>query len=142
MSMAWVREANPAWDENKQRIVAGAPDGVFDDRYGDLEIGALAPSEWWRVEKDGRVVGYGWLDVNWGDAEILLATDPEHRRQGVGSFILDHLSEEASTRGLRYLTNVVRPTHPDGDMVRAWLVKRGFEPSPDGRLLRAVVAAR
>ena len=82
-------------------------------RGADLEVGALAPSEWWRVEKDGRVVGYGWLDVNWGDAEILLATDPEDRRQGVGSFILDHLSEEASTRGLRYLTNVVRPTHPE-----------------------------
>lgn len=140
--MGWVREANAAWDEDKQRIVAGAPQGIFDARYGDLELGALAPAEWWHVEVDGRVVGYGWLDVNWGDAEILLATDPEHRRRGVGTFILEHLAEEAAARGLRYLTNVVRPTHPDGDVVRAWLEKRGFEASPDGRLLRAVVPAR
>ncbi len=139
MSLSWIAESNPEWDEDKARVVAGAPDGVFDSRYRDLPRGSLAPGEWWRVEQDGRTVGYGWLDVNWGDAEILLATDPGHRRQGVGSFALTHLEQEAAARGLRYLTNVVRPTHPEADVVRAWLVKRGFEPSPDGRLLRAVV---
>lgn len=139
--MEWIHEPNAQWDEDKARIVAGAGEGVFDTRYGELEKGSRVPAEWWHVELEGRVVGYGWLDVNWGDAEILLATDPEHRGQGVGSFILKHLEAEASKRGLRYLTNVVRPTHPDADRVRAWLEKRGFSASPDGRLLRAVVPA-
>ena len=74
----------------------------------------------------------------WGDAEILLATDPEHRGQGVGTFVLEHLEHEAKERGLNYVYNTVRPTHPDREAVTAWLEKRGFEPSEDGSLLRAV----
>ncbi|HEY8432163.1 MAG TPA: GNAT family N-acetyltransferase [Sandaracinaceae bacterium] len=139
MTLAWIPESPAIWDEGKRRIVGGAPPGVFDSRYAALPLGALVPGEWWRVEDQGRTVGYGWLDVNWGDAEILLATDVEARGRGVGSFILSKLEAEAAARGLNYLTNVVRPTHPDAERVTAWLTARGFTPSVDGRLLRAVV---
>lgn len=139
MGLVWIAENPPTWDEGKQRIVGGAPAGVFDSRYGALALGALVPGEWWRVEDRGRTVGYGWLDVNWGDAEILLATDVEARGRGVGSFILVELEKEAHARGLNYLYNVVRPTHPDGERISAWLAARGFVPSVDGRMLRAVV---
>ena len=140
MSLSWIHETSATWDDDKARIVGGAPAGIFDTRYGELEQGALVPAEWWRVEDDGRTVGFGWLDVTWGDAEILLATDVEARGKGVGTFILEHLEDEARQRGLRYLYNVVRPTHPDGETVAAWLRERGFEDERDGRLVRGVSA--
>ncbi|MCB9597457.1 MAG: GNAT family N-acetyltransferase [Sandaracinaceae bacterium] len=138
MSLSWIRERNAVWNADKARIVGRAAPGIFDTRYGNLAEGHLVPAEWWRVEDDGRTVGYGWLDVNWGDAEILLATDAEARGRGVGTFVLRQLELEARARGLNYMYNIVRPTHPEGDRVTAWLVARGFGAAHDGRLLRAV----
>ncbi len=137
--LTWIRERLPVWDAPKARIVGQAPAGVFDTRYAELSEGAPVPGEWWRAERDGAVVGYGWLEVVWGDAEVLLATAPDARRQGVGAFVLEQLEREARSRGLRYLYNVVRPTHPAAAEVAAWLSERGFRPSEDGRLLRTVV---
>ena len=98
MALAWIRESPPEWDAGKRRIVGGAPRGIFDTRFAKLVEGELVPGEWWRVESDGRAVGYGWLDAVWGDAEILLAVDPEVRGSGVGTFIVDHLEAEAKDR--------------------------------------------
>lgn len=139
MPLLWIHESPAIWDAGKARLVGRAPKGVFDARYAQAREGDLAPGEWWRVEEDGRVIGYGWMDVTWGDAEILLATDPEARKRGVGSFILSNLEAEAHARGLNYLHNVVRATHPNAEEVSAWLRRRGFVSSDDGRLLRAVV---
>lgn len=141
MSLAWIRERGPVWDQAKQRIVGGAPVGVFDARYKALAPGAPVPGEWWRVDDDGKTVGYGWLEVVWGDAEVLLATAPEAQGKGVGQFVLDRLEAEARARGLNYLYNVVRPTHPEGEKVGRWLAKRGFKAQEDGRLLRSPVKA-
>lgn len=138
MALSWIRERNAVWNADKARIVGRAPAGIFDTRYGRLEEGHLVPAEWWRVEDQGRTVAFGWMDVNWGDAEILLATDAEARGRGVGTFVLKHLELEARSRGLNYMYNLVRPTHPQGAEVTAWLVKRGFAAASDGRLLRAV----
>ncbi|MBX3271775.1 MAG: GNAT family N-acetyltransferase [Sandaracinaceae bacterium] len=138
MTLSWIRERNAVWNADKARIVGRAPAGIFDTRYGKLEEGDLVPAEWWRVEDDGRTVAYGWLDVNWGDAEILLATEPEARGRGVGTFVLKHLELEARARGLNYMYNLVRPTHPHGEQLTAWLVRRGFEAARDGRLVRSV----
>jgi N-acetylglutamate synthase-like GNAT family acetyltransferase len=137
--LEWVAEKSARWDENKRRIVGEAPVGVFDRRYRELSEGEVLAGDWWRVEEDGEVVGYGWLDVVWGDAEVLLATAPGKENRGIGAFILKELEREAGSRGLNYLYNVVRPTHPDGKNVTDWLVKRGFKLSEDGSFLRAVV---
>jgi N-acetylglutamate synthase-like GNAT family acetyltransferase len=142
MTLSWVRESPATWDDEKRRIVGGATAGIFDRRYGELEVGAMPPGEWWRVEESGEVVGFGWLDVVWGDAEILLATAPDARGRGVGTFILRQLEREAHERGLNYLYNVVRPTHPDRERVSAWLAARGFQPSEDGSLLKATAMDR
>lgn len=137
--LRWIRESPAIWDEGKERIVGAAPAGIFDRRYRELKKGTLVPGEWWRVEEGDPIVGYGWLDVVWGDAEILLATLPSVEGRGVGTFILEQLEKEARARGLNYLYNVVRPTHPRAREVSAWLEKRGFQASADGSLLREVV---
>jgi N-acetylglutamate synthase-like GNAT family acetyltransferase len=112
-----------------------------------LATGARRPgerlsSDWWRVERDGRVVGYGWLDDVWGDAEILLAVEDGERRSGVGAFVLERLEEEAADRGLNYVLNVVRDTHPDAAAVTAWLQRHGFAAAEDGALRKRVRAGQ
>ena len=139
MSRNWIRENPAVWDERKQEVIGGAPDGAF--ALDDYQLGKDLPGEWWRVEEDGRTVGYGWLDTTWGDAEILLAVAPSEQRRGVGSYILERLEQEAVAAGLNYMDNAVRATHPDGAGVTAWLLKRGFEPADEGRLRRRVGGA-
>ncbi|MFO0984270.1 MAG: GNAT family N-acetyltransferase [Planctomycetota bacterium] len=138
MSRQWIAEKPALWDEGKERIVGNAAGGVFDRRFKSLKRGELVPGEWWRVEEQGEAVGYGWLDVVWGDAEILLATAPDRYGQGIGSFILTHLEQEARARGLNRLYNIVRPTHPERGKVTRWLEAHGFRASADGSLMREV----
>ena len=140
MSFEWIHENPPCWDETKQRIVGGVPAGIF--AAARRENGEMLPGEWWRAEQDGEVVGYGWMDCIWGDAEVLLAVDPDRRSHGAGTFILDRLAAEASSRGLNYLYNVVRPTHPDRAGITSWLNKRGFTRSHDEETLRRAAPAR
>jgi len=134
MSMKWIHENPPHWDEAKRTIVGGAPEGAFD--VPACKLGDIVPGDWWRVEIDDATVGYGWMDQTWGDAEVLMCVDPEHQRHGVGAFIIENLDREAAARGLNYLYNVVRATHPDADKLTAWLRRHGFEPAHDENLLR------
>ncbi len=139
MSRSWVREQPPVWNDDKQRIVGASSPGVFPS-LGSVEPGEVLAGDWWRVEEGGQTVGYGWMDVSWGDAEVLLAVDPERRRQGVGAFVLDQLDAEASRRGLRYLHNVVPAAHPNPEGLSVWLRRHGFVPAAeDGALLRRKV---
>jgi GNAT superfamily N-acetyltransferase len=136
MALAWFREDTPRWDAAKRSILEGVPAGALE--LLRLEIGDLMPGEWFRVEDDGTTVGYGWMDCTWGDAEITLAVDRRRQGEGVGAFIVRHLEKEASSRGVNYLYNAVRPTHPDKLRVTRWLERNGFEPSGDGLHKRRV----
>jgi GNAT superfamily N-acetyltransferase len=130
MALTWVREDTPLWDATKQAILGGAPAGALE--LPKLSVGDLAPGEWFRVEEDGTTLGYGWMDCTWGDAEITLAVDPSRQGEGVGEFIIRQLEKEALARGVNYLYNAVRPTHPDRVRLTAWLERAGFQPSGDG----------
>jgi GNAT superfamily N-acetyltransferase len=135
VAMQWIKESPPRWDDHKARILGGAPAGIFD--LPSYAVGDGLPGEWWRAEVDGAVAGYGWLDAVWGDAEILLVVAPEQRGSGVGTYILDCLQQEARSRGLNYLSNVVRDSHPDREAVTEWLTRRGFKAFDDGVLRRS-----
>lgn len=132
---SWNRETPATWNADKQRIVT--PLGAFPALSG-ARAGGLLPGEWWRVEEDGQVVAYGWMDVVWGDAQMLLAVDPARRGSGLGTWVLDQLASEAANRGLNYLFNAIPDGHPDPKGLRAWLKARSFAPSGDGLLKRKV----
>jgi len=133
--LAWVHESSPTWDADKRRVIGSAPPGVFDLAFAD---GASLPGDWWAVTTaDGQVVGYGWLDATWGgDAEVLLAVDASAREQGIGSFVLSRLEAEAASRGLNYVYNTVRDSHPDRDDLHDWLAVRGYQGSTTDTTLR------
>lgn len=133
MTMTWTHETTPRWDAAKLRIVGGAEPGIFTTQ--DLAIGALVPGEWWAVRQGDAIVGFGWMDVVWGEGEILLAVDADARGAGVGAFIVTKLAAEAAARGLRVVHNKVRATHPARDQVTAWLKKHEFELDVDGERL-------
>lgn len=140
MGLRYVHEKSARWDANKARIIGKAPAHTFGSGWErERDEGEMLPGDWWRFEDGGETVGYGWMDVNWGDAEILLATAPDARGQGVGSFILETLAAQARARGLNYMHNVLSPKHPRFDEVAAWLKKRGFSSGEDDTLLRARV---
>jgi ribosomal protein S18 acetylase RimI-like enzyme len=135
-ALTWVYEGDPRWDADRQRVFATVPEGVF--RTVTRQPGERLSSDWWRVEQGGRVVGYGWLDDVWGDAEILLAVEEGARGSGVGAFALGHLEEAAAARGLNYVVNVVRDTHPEREAVTGWFERHGFAATEDGRLRKQV----
>lgn len=140
MTLHWVHEKAPVWDADKQRVIGGAPPGAFVLPFAE---GDELPGDWWAVHADGEdgpVVGYGRLDITFGgDAEILLATDPEHRHQGIGTFILARLEEEAAHRGINYVFNTIR-AHEQRPQVHAWLTAHGFQGAVDGDLRKRVGA--
>lgn len=78
MALSWIREDTPVWDAAKQSIVGGTPEGALS--LAPLQAGELVPGEWFRVDDDGAAVGFGWMDLTWGDAEVTLAVDPSRDR--------------------------------------------------------------
>jgi N-acetylglutamate synthase-like GNAT family acetyltransferase len=134
--LRWVKDDDPRWDADRERVFATVPEGVF--RAELRTPGERLSSDWWRVEDGGRVVGYGWLDDVWGDAEVLIAVEEGARGTGAGAFALARLEEEAAARGLNYVLNVVRDTHPDRAAVTEWFLAHGFTGTEDGRLRKRV----
>jgi len=136
MSLTWEHDDSPVWDADKERVIGGAPAGTFviPFRQGDP-----VPGEWFVVRDDERrAVGYGRLDIGWGgDAEILLAVDPERQEQGIGSFVLARLEDEAAARGINYVYNTIRQ-HEGRELVHDWLVVRGFRGGLDSDLRKRV----
>ncbi len=130
MTLTWVREDDPVWDADKQRVIGGAPEGTFVLSFSD---GDALPGEWWSArDGEGLVVGYGRLDIGWGgDAEILLAVDPGRQQEGIGSFVLAGLEDEAGSRGhqlrLQHHPAARRPR------ARARLARRAWLPGLDRR---------
>jgi hypothetical protein len=84
-------------------------------------------------------VGYGWLDSEWGDAEVTFLVVEGRCGEGIGAFIVDRLEAEAeaAARSLNYIYNVVPVTSPNPGQVTAWLVGHGFVVG-DGDLRRRV----
>lgn len=135
-NLRWLEDGDPRWDADRERVFGSVPEGVF--RSESRTVGERLAGDWWRVEDGDRVVAYGWLDDVWGDAEILLAVEVSARGTGVGAFTLARLEEEAAARGVNYVVNVVRDTHPDRAAVTEWFLAHGFTGTDDGRLRKRV----
>ncbi|MFJ6131844.1 GNAT family N-acetyltransferase [Janibacter terrae] len=138
-SLTWEHEARPVWDADKARIAASAPDGALVLDFAD---GAELPGDWFVARDGAEVVGLGVLDTTWGgDAEITLAVDAARQGQGVGSWVMEHLEQEARSRGINYVYNTVPDAHPQRDDVHDWLLVRGYRGNEGDASLRKRVGA-
>ena len=134
--LQWIREDAPRWDADKQRLFG--PAELAATAMNPPAPGAPVADEWWHVaDAAGVIVGYGWLDSEWGDAEVMFLVAPDRRGEGIGEFTIDHLEGEAAARGLNYIYNVVPATSPNPGWVTAWLTGHGFV-AGDGDLRRRV----
>ena len=134
--MEWVRETPARWNAAKAAVLGELPPELFG--LGRPADGDPLADEWWRVEQDGEVLGYGRLDDTWGDAEVLMLVTPARRSSGVGSFILANLEAEATARKVNYIYNVVPQRHPDPESVTDFLTTHGFERTDLGELRKRV----
>lgn len=136
MTLHWTKEDTPRWDAEKQRLFGPAELAAVGLQAP--EPGTAIADEWWRVTDDvGSTVGCGWLDTEWGDAQITFFVAPSCRQAGIGEYIVGRLEAEAADRGVNYIYNVIPDSHPDPDWMKRWLAKRGFVPGT-GDLRRQV----
>ena len=137
MTLHWTKEDAPVWDAGK-RAVFGRDELAATGLVPPAD-GTPVADEWWRVtDEAGAVVGYGWLDSEWGDAQITFLVAAGHRGAGIGEFIVGQLEAEAARRGVNYIYNVVPATHPDPAWITRWLTAQGFAASESGDLRRQV----
>ncbi|HZG91829.1 MAG TPA: GNAT family N-acetyltransferase [Pseudonocardia sp.] len=136
MAREWVHEASARWDEAKAGVLGELRPELFGIR--GAEPGAQLGDEWWRLEDDGEVIGFGRLDDVWGDAEILIMVAPGARGAGVGAEVLERLDQEAASRHLNYVYNRVHADHPQAADVVRWLEAHGFAATADGDYRRRV----
>lgn len=95
------------------------------DAAADLEATRLAADDWerhrWFAELDGKAVGYANLRIDLRDepdsGNVLVYVLPEHRRQGVGSRLLQTVNKFAIGRGLRKLVAWVGAPAPTGESI-------------------------
>jgi N-acetylglutamate synthase-like GNAT family acetyltransferase len=90
----------------------------------DKHLASVGPERIWVAEIDGRVVGLTGLIVTEESSEIEpIIVDPEYRRRGVASALIDHLKEVV--RGEQLPELMVRPVARNA-LVLGFLSKHGF----------------
>ena len=136
--LRWVKDDDPRWDADRERVFATVPDGVFRPSC-PAAAASGCPATGGGSEAGRRVVGYGWLDDVWGDAEILLAVEDGARGTGAGAFALARL-EDGGGRARTELRGQRGPRHPSRPRRshRAGSWRRGFAGTDDGRLRKQV----
>ena len=96
------------------------------------------------VSEDGSLAGYGGMILAPDEGQITnVAVHPDHRRQGVGSAILEAFIREATARGLEQISLEVRRSNDSA--IRLYLrhgftvagTRKGFyrRPTEDGLVM-------
>lgn len=124
--MAWRKEAQPIWDENKRRIIKNGP---FNLDVSHLEIdGRIGVGPWWVYEDTTRPIAYAWLSCDEEECELSIAVDAERQRQSIGSSVLELVEGAAQQLGYLKVVATIRNQNPDRMHVIAFLRRNGFVP--------------
>ena len=100
----WVHLTQHHRDIYDAQYIGGDDPGAdFDDH-----LKLVGPERLWVAVVEGQIVGLSGLIVTGASSEIEpIIVDPDFRRRGVASSLIDHLKDVAETEGLPELT--VRP---------------------------------
>ena len=132
--------STPVWDADKQRIIGGAPEGAFVLPFrrrraaGRVVVGP-------RRRRRRSSATAASTSAGAATPRSCSPSTRSARSEGVGTFVLGSLEDEALRRGLNYVYNTVRE-HSERDLVHDWLVVRGFRGAVDGDLRKRVAFAR
>src|SRR4051794_41946302 len=62
--LRWVHDEDPRWDDDRRRLFASVPEGVFGTQA--RRPGEPLSSDWGRGEREGRGAGSGGRAGAWG----------------------------------------------------------------------------
>lgn len=122
------RVAKASWEADYPAILSretvdeGVDEWYGADRFGE-ELG-WARTLLFVAETDGVV---GFVHAHWGDEEghvLRLYVHPNHRREGVGSALLEHVQSELFDRGVERIAAMVLA---DNELGNAFYEQFGFE---------------
>ena len=103
-------------------------DFVAQDGHVPLEVvaGKIARDEVVVAEQDGTSVGYARIDFLWSAVPFiaLIWVQAPHRKQGVGTAILEHVEERFRAGGHEALFSSSQADEPEP---QAWHRRMGFE---------------
>ncbi len=103
--LAWTREEHPVWDDDKVRVIGGAPDGAFVLPFAH---GDDLPGDWWRVT-DEAGGGRGLRPA--GHHLGRRRRDPDGVRPGGAGRRCRELRARAPRGGGRVARDQLRPQH-------------------------------
>lgn len=122
--MCWIKEEKPLWDRNKIKII-GSNIGCF--VISDIQEGDKLEGKWFKLtDKYGQIVGYGWIDIIGGEAEISVAVDKKYKGNGYGTQIINNLYTEIKKLGFDEVIAVVREENSNAEDVIRWVYKNGY----------------
>lgn len=105
-----------------------------------LDCLRMGYSSWLCEARDGSLLGYTLLSFAVDEGHILnLTVSPDHRREGVGQYLLDFLLSVAARASLSRLILEVRPSNLAGQALYARNgfvqigLRKGYYPASDGR---------
>lgn len=109
-------------------------EGIFRDC---LRVGYSA---WLVTQAGGEILAYAVMSMAVGEAHILnLCVEPAHHHQGLGRFLLTHLTRLARSAGMEILLLEVRKSNVAAFSLyekagfRKLGVRKGYYPAADGR---------
>jgi ribosomal-protein-alanine N-acetyltransferase len=98
------------------------------------------------LEKEKKIIGFGILSIATSECEILnIAIATDHRRQGLGFFLLEHLLDFARQRGVRKAYLEVRISNTAALKLyeragfKAQGLRKGYYPAAEGKREDAVI---
>jgi ribosomal protein S18 acetylase RimI-like enzyme len=128
--MDWIQEQPALWDETKQNIL-GANKGAFDIEH--TQVGGELDGVWFKLIDNNEIIGYGWIDLAYGNPEISIAVDSHKRFSGYGNTILRNLEEKALALGFSEVECIVRRKNADAINAIKWFHRNGFVPDWPGQ---------
>lgn len=119
----WIKEEEPVWDSDKEDIIDCAPQGSFN--MGPKSNGTIS-GDWWKLVENKRVIGYGWISMISGDAELLIAVRKSEQHKGYGNIILENLEMEASKLKHNKVVAIIQSENINAVNIIYWLDRKGF----------------
>lgn len=125
----WIKENEPIWDGDKERIFIGTEPGCFNFNPNAMVLNNRLSDHWWKLQShDGRVIGYGWINEEKNDAEVSVVVSKEEKcnSKHYGTNILLNLENEAKGIGYNEVIAIVQPENPNASRVIHWLFNNGY----------------